>query len=212
MDMTNALLFSKAALIGLSIAAPVGPIGLLCIQRTLDHGPRAGLAAGLGAASADALYGAAGAWGVAAVISALTGARMALGVAGAVFLLWLAWATWHSGGAGQAAAGRPEGGRPVRVFATTFVLTLANPATILSFIAIFSALAAAVVSASPTWMVAGVFAGSAAWWLVLVGCVARLRHAVSPARLLWIRRASALVLGFFGAVQLGALVRALVAA
>jgi len=211
MDMTNAILFSKAALIGLSIAAPVGPIGLLCIQRTLDHGPRAGLAAGLGAASADALYGAAGAWGVAAVISALTGARMALGVAGAVFLIWLAWATWHSGGASQAAAGRP-GERPLRVFATTFALTLANPATILSFIAIFSALAAAVVGASPAWMVAGVFAGSAAWWLVLVGCVARLRHAVSPARLLWIRRASALVLAGFGAAQLGVLVRALVAA
>ena len=69
MDTSLIPLFLKSALIGLSIAAPVGPIGLLCIQRTLDHGPRVGLATGLGAAVADALYGAIGAFGVTAVIT-----------------------------------------------------------------------------------------------------------------------------------------------
>lgn len=93
-------------------------------------------------------------------------------------------------------------------FAATFALTLANPATILSFVAIFSTLAAAVGAASPAWMVAGVFAGSAAWWLVLVACVARLRRAVSQ-RMRWIRRGSALVLGGFAALQLVVLARGL---
>ncbi|WP_198173388.1 LysE family transporter [Cupriavidus sp. USMAA2-4] len=209
MDMTNPILFAKAALIGLSIAAPVGPIGLLCIQRTLEQGPRAGLAAGLGAASADALYGALGAWGVSALIALLSGARVALGLGGALFLLWLAWGTWRGGAGAGGAVARPGRGRPLGIFAATFALTLANPATILSFVAIFSTLAAAVGAASPAWMVAGVFAGSAAWWLVLVACVARLRHAVSPARMRWIRRGSALVLGGFAALQLVMLARGL---
>ncbi|HEX2013455.1 MAG TPA: LysE family transporter, partial [Roseateles sp.] len=76
--LPSLLLFAQALLIGLSIAAPVGPIGLLTIQRSLQQGPRAGLATGLGAAVADALYGALGAYGVSAVIQALTAARVPL--------------------------------------------------------------------------------------------------------------------------------------
>jgi len=88
--------FLQALLIGLSIAAPVGPIGLLVIQRTLQRGAVVGLATGLGAAAADGLYGALGAYGVSAVIGALQAARLPLALAGGAFLLWLAWRTWHS--------------------------------------------------------------------------------------------------------------------
>ena len=172
-------LLLQSALIGLSIAAPVGPIGLLCIQRTLDHGPRVGLATGLGAAVADALYGAIGAFGVTAVITLLTGAHTGLAVGGAIFLLWLAWKAWQGGETSQAASvkGGVKGGvRGWQAFGGTFLLTLSNPATILSFIAVFSSLAAGMATASPAWMIAGVFIGSAAWWLLLVGLVGRLRE------------------------------------
>ena len=89
-------LFLSSLWIGLSIAAPVGPIGLLVIQRTLRHGIAVGLATGLGAAVADAAYGAVGAFGVSALIRALQGARVPLALVGGAFLLWLAWRTWTS--------------------------------------------------------------------------------------------------------------------
>lgn len=205
MDSSPLPLLLKSALIGLSIAAPVGPIGLLCIQRTLDHGTRVGLATGLGAAVADALYGAIGAFGVTAVITLLTGARAPLALGGALFLLWLAWKAWQDGEARQAAA--VQGGiKGWHAFGGTFLLTMSNPATILSFIAVFSSLAGAMTTASPAWMIAGVFIGSAAWWLVLVGLVGRLRERLRSVHLRWIRRGSALLLAAFAAWQLASLV------
>lgn len=204
MDTSPLPLLLQSALIGLSIAAPVGPIGLLCIQRTLDHGSRIGLATGLGAAVADALYGATGAFGVTALITLLTGARAPLALGGALFLLWLAWQAWHASDARQAAS--VQGGvQGWQAFGGTFLLTLSNPATILSFIAVFSSLAGAVTTASPGWMIAGVFLGSAAWWLVLVGLVGRLRERLQARHLRWIRRGSAVLLAGFAAWQLASL-------
>jgi threonine/homoserine/homoserine lactone efflux protein len=115
----EAALFAQSLLIGLSIAAPVGPIGLLVIQRTLQRGALVGLATGLGAAAADALYGAVGAFGVTWVIEALVGARLPLAIGGAAFLLWLAWRTWHAPPADKAAPA--GGGGLLQCFAGTFV-------------------------------------------------------------------------------------------
>ncbi|RZI41736.1 lysine transporter LysE [Herbaspirillum sp. HC18] len=201
MDTSLIPLFLKSALIGFSIAAPVGPIGLLCIQRTLDHGPRVGLATGLGAAVADAMYGAIGAFGVTALITLLTGARSLLALGGALFLLWLAWSTWRSTGSKKAATTK-GGVKGWHAFGGTFLLTMSNPATILSFIAVFSSLATGMVTASPTWMIAGVFVGSAAWWFVLVGMVGRLRVRLKEAHLRWLRQGSAMLLAGFAAYQL----------
>lgn len=155
-------LFAQAMLIGLSIAAPVGQIGVLAIQRTLQHGPAAGIATGLGAAVADAAYGAIGAFGVTAVIDALTGARVPLMLGGAVFLTVLAVRTWRRApSAGGRAAGRPAASL-LQDFASTVLLTLANPSTIVSFVAVFGLLAERTgTHASPWVLVAGVFTGSA---------------------------------------------------
>ncbi|HRC39081.1 MAG TPA: LysE family transporter, partial [Rubrivivax sp.] len=90
----TATLFLQSMWVGLAIAAPVGPIGVLVIQRTLRHGVPAGLATGLGAAVADATYGAVGAYGVTGLTAWLQGARVPLALAGGAFLLWLAWRTW----------------------------------------------------------------------------------------------------------------------
>lgn len=209
MDTSLIPLFLKSALIGLSIAAPVGPIGLLCIQRTLDHGPGVGLATGLGAAVADALYGAIGAFGVTALITVLTGARPLLAGGGALFLLWLAWTAWHGADPKQAAAAK-GGVKGWHAFGGTFLLTMSNPATILSFIAVFSSLAGGMgntSAASPVWMIAGVFFGSAAWWFMLVGMVGHLRGRLQAVHLRWIRRGSAVLLAAFAAYQLISLVR-----
>ena len=110
--------------------------------------------------------------GVTGLIALLTGARLWLGLFGGLFLLWMAWQTWRSPAASQAA--RLEGARnggPWSSFAGTFALTLSNPMTILSFIAIFAALAGQGPIGSPALMVLGVLLGSAAWWFVLSGGV-----------------------------------------
>jgi threonine/homoserine/homoserine lactone efflux protein len=200
-------LFAQSLLIGLSIAAPVGPIGLLTIQRTLQSGSAIGLATGLGAAAADAVYGAVGAYGVSAMINALTAARLPLAVGGGLFLLWMAWSILRAPVAQQAA--QVSGGSDlIRCFAGTFVLTLSNPATILSFIAVFGVMAGRTAVASPSVMIAGVLIGSALWWLLLSTVVGRLRERFDGH---WRRRVnvvSALVLAGFALWQFAALVPA----
>ena len=198
--MAEPALFAQSLLIGLSIAAPVGPIGLLVIQRTLQRGARVGLATGLGAAVADALYGAVGAFGVSWVIDALVGARVPLALGGGAFLLWLAWRTWRAAPATQAAQAGGGGGL-LAIFAGTFALTLSNPATIFSFIAVFGTLGARLAGGSPWTMIAGVLAGSALWWLLLSAGVARLRSRFDARAQRWVNRASALLLAGFALWQ-----------
>lgn len=197
-------LFAQSLLIGFSIAAPVGPIGLLTIQRTLQLGPAAGLATGLGAAVADALYGAVGAFGVTALIEALTAARVPLAVGGGLFLLLMAWRIAQAPVAAQAAT-VPGGSDLMRCFAGTFALTLSNPATIISFIAVFGSLAGRTSVSSPWTMIAGVLVGSALWWLLLSVLVGRLRERFDA---VWRRRVnlvSAAVLTAFALWQFAAL-------
>ena len=196
----------QSALIGLSIAAPVGPIGLLTIQRSLNQGAAAGLATGLGAAVADALYGAVGAFGVSALVTWLTWARVPLALGGGVFLLWLAWRSWSAPPAQQAAAA-PGGADLLRCFAGTFVLTLSNPATILSFIAVFGTLAGRLQTGAPWTMVSGVLAGSALWWLALSQMVARGRRHFDLRWRTRVNRASALALVTFALWQWASLWR-----
>lgn len=173
--MENWSVFLSSLIIGLSIAAPVGPIGLLTIQRSLEHGPRAGLATGLGAAAADAVYGAIGAYGVAWLVNALVAARVPLALFGGAVLLWMALQLLRAPAAERAASTAPAR-NGWQYFAGTFVLTLSNPATIFSFVAIFGAMAGRAASASPAVMVAGVLVGSALWWLFLSSVVGRLRE------------------------------------
>lgn len=205
--------FAQALWIGLAIAAPVGPIGLLVIQRSLQHGRAVGLATGLGAAVADAAYGAVGAFGVAAVMQALQAVRVPLALAGGGFLLWLAWRSWHAAPAHKAADGAADETTAPRAapglltsFAATFVLTLSNPATILSFIAIFGSMAGRGAMASPAWLVAGVLVGSALWWLLLSTTVGLLRERFNAGAQRWVARASALALAGFALWQWAGLV------
>lgn len=208
----SVLLFLQAMLVGLAIAAPVGPIAVLAIQRTLQQGLAIGLATGLGAAVADGLYGAVGAFGAQALVRALQAWQAPLALASAALLAALAWRIWHQplpGPAATAGAGALHVARWSAAFASSLALTLANPATVISFVAVFALLAAAsAVPASPLLMLAGVFTGSALWWLLLAAVVARLRRHLD---LRWrgrIQRASALLLGGFALAALAAVLLA----
>jgi threonine/homoserine/homoserine lactone efflux protein len=174
-------IFLKAVLIGLSIAAPVGPIGLLCIQRTLAQGARVGFVSGLGAAVADACYGSIGAFGLLGVMHFFVALASPLAVIGAVILGWLGIQTWRAPVA-ETAAAAPTAAHGGKAFASVLLLTLGNPATILSFLAVFASLGGGTLpgSVAAGVMVLGVFAGSALWWLTLALGVAALRHKISP--------------------------------
>lgn len=197
--------FVSSLLIGLSIAAPVGPIGMLTIQRSLDHGTRAGLATGMGAAAADAIYGAIGAFGVSWLIQALVAVRLPLTLFGAGFLLWMAWKLVRAPAVERTTTSTTAARNHWQYFATTFVLTLSNPATILSFVAIFGAMAGRSAVTAPGTMVLGMLIGSGLWWLFLSTVVGQLRDRFDVR---WQRRiglGSAAVLVIFALWQLASL-------
>lgn len=188
--------------IGLAIAAPVGPIALLCMQRTLAHGRAAGLSSGLGAATADAVYGAVAAFSLTLVSRALLADRAWIQLVGGALLLLLGLRMLRSlpRAVQDSAQERPALGWN---YASTALLTLSNPATILSFIAVFAALglaSAAKTPFAPALLVLGVFLGSATWWLVLTSVVARLRHRLPAQALAWAGRGAGLVIALFGAL------------
>jgi threonine/homoserine/homoserine lactone efflux protein len=193
-------LFLKAALIGLSIAAPVGPVGLLCIQRTIAHGPRIGFASGLGAATADATYGAIGAFGLATVTSYFVALTTPLAVFGALFLVWMGLKLLRAVPSASA-ANASNGVFAGKAFFSVFLLTLANPMTILSFIAVFAVIAGPVANtpSAAAIMVLGVFFGSAFWWLLLACGVALVRHKIGPGVMILVNRiGGCILLGFAG--------------
>lgn len=194
-------LIARGMVIGLAIAAPVGPIGILCIRRTLQEGRIAGLVSGLGAASADLLYGAIAALGMHAVSTWLLSLELWLKLLGGAFLCYLGLRMLLSRPAEEAAAVR--GGSLFAAYIGTFVLTLTNPLTILSFAAIIAASSATfVIAGGGIALVLGVFLGSAGWWLLLSSLVASLRRFINPGRLRWINLASGLLILGFGLMAL----------
>ncbi len=194
----NPAFILKGILIGLSIAAPVGPIGVLCIRRSLRDGPWAGFTAGMGAATADAAYGSVAGFGLTAVSGFLVSRQFWLGLIGGLFLCYLGLRTLLSSPAADAAPER-GGGLPA-VYASTFLLTLANPATILSFTVVFAAfgLGASVDYMAAASLVAGVFLGSALWWLILSAGVGTLRSRLGTAWMTAVNRVSGATLIAFG--------------
>jgi threonine/homoserine/homoserine lactone efflux protein len=193
-------LLIRGGIIGLAISAPVGPIGILCIQRTLSGGRIVGLVTGLGAATADAFYGAIAALGMAYVADILVSQQNLLRLLGGGFLVFLGIRIFVSKPAEKSSPSGKEG--LAGAYASTFVLTLTNPVTIIFFAAIFagvggSATDGSLFSVLP--LVLGVFLGSALWWLLLSGGVSLLRDRVTPRSMRWINRAAGLIIALFGA-------------
>lgn len=193
----------KGFIIGLSIAAPVGPISVLCIRRTLVDGRAFGWASGLGAATADAAYGCIAGFGLTFVSNALVTQQLWVRVVGGGFLCYVGLRTFLANPSVQAAQARGSG--LAAAYASTALLTLTNPMTILAFAAIFAGLGLGSVSrdyVSAGLLVLGVFTGSTLWWLILSGAVGVLRTRLQPARLWWLNRLSGVVLLGFGVAAL----------
>jgi threonine/homoserine/homoserine lactone efflux protein len=194
--------FWPGLILGFSIAAPVGPIGVLCIRRTLAHGRLAGLLTGLGAATADAFYGSIAAFGLTALASVLVGQGVWLRPAGAVLLGILGWRAWTTRRQTDAS---PAISSLASSYLTSVGLTLTNPLTILSFAGAYAGLGLGTRTsdvAAAASMVAGVFLGSVLWWVTLTTAVGWLRSRLGPGAMRWMNRISGSILLGFAAVLL----------
>jgi threonine/homoserine/homoserine lactone efflux protein len=192
-------LFWQGLVLGFSIAAPVGPIGILCIQRTLNKGQLYGLVSGLGAATADAVYGSMAAFGLTAVTGCLMTQAEWLRLGGSIFLCYLGVKIFLTRAADFSQTA-PTGGK-LSAYTSTFLLTLANPMTILAFVAIFAGLG--LVETTPGYasgglLVLGVFTGSALWWLLLSSGANFFRPKLDARRLTWINKGAGVTIIGFG--------------
>lgn len=193
-------LILKGAILGFSIAAPVGPVGLLCIRRTLQYGRLSGLFSGLGAAIADTFYGLIAALGFSFIADCLLAGQIWFRLLGGAFLIYLGGRTFF------APSRREEGSRfshktLLSDFFSTLFLTLSNPLTIISFLAIFAALG--LIDFSHThWqifeLVFGIFLGSSFWWFLLSEGVTLFRKKVSEEVMTWVNRIAGLLIVSFG--------------
>lgn len=193
----------KGIIIGFAVAAPVGPIGILTIKRTLNEGRRSGFITGMGAACADTLYGMIAGLSLTTVTSFLLTEQYWLKLFGGIFLLILGVITFLT---------KPKLARTIvgkkglmNNFVSTFLLTLTNPFTIFSFLAIFAGFglgSANITHISSALLIIGVFFGSSLWWLTLSYIVSTLRNKITMDRLFWINRLSGVIIFLFGAVAL----------
>lgn len=209
--MPAALFFDllKGIAVGIVIALPVGPVGVLCVRRTLFQGPSFGFISGLGAATADTVFGIIAGFGLTFVRDFLLGYQDWFGAAGGVFLLYVGVKALLEGGEAE-----PE---PVEeealfaAYASTFALTITNPVTILAFAAIFARVGVREGAGflDTGLLVAGVFCGSLLWWLGLSFGIAWLRRVAGRVRLAWLNRISGAILTLSGLGLLGAALLAL---
>ncbi len=193
----------QGMLIGFSIAAPVGPIGLLCIQLTLQRGRLYGFVAGLGAATADAFYGLIAGFGLTLISVFLVNQQDWLRFIGGLFLCYLGIKTFRTQPATEARLDARRGVVPV--YLTVLGLTLTNPITILAFTAIFAGLglgSSNLTYAQAAVFVSSVFLGSALWWFLLSGVVSLIRGRFQSRHLQWVNWGAGVIIFGFGAAAL----------
>ncbi len=193
----NINLILKGMIIGFAIAAPVGPIGVLCIRRTLFNGWKVGVATGLGAATADAIYGCIAALGLTILSDILVNQQIWFKLIGGAFLIYLGVKAFLS--QPNQTSGEIKSTGLLSSYLSTWFLTITNPMTILSFIAIFAGVGlASSANITGLWLVFGVFCGSLSWWLLLSGGISLVRNRFKPAGLVWVNRISGLIIMAFG--------------
>jgi threonine/homoserine/homoserine lactone efflux protein len=192
-------IFWKGFVLGFAIAAPVGPIGILCIRKTLQFGKISGLCAGLGAAAADTFYGSLAAFGLTFLSSQMLAWSSWLKLIGSFFLIFLSYRSFRT--KPHEPSDRLRHMSLLKDFIATFFLTLTNPLTFLCYLAVFAAIGLNDILGnyfSGVLLVTGVFFGSAFWWLILSEGVGLLRNKLNKKTMIWINRTAGFVIGIFG--------------
>lgn len=196
-------LFIKGFVLGFSIAAPIGPIGILCIRTTIAQGFLAGFICGCGSSTASSLYGALAGFGLTMVCDFLIAHRLFIGLFGGLFLLYLGIKTMLSKPV-QVSTLAQHDSLP-KIYGITFLMALTNPVTILSYTAVFAGLGMEQNSCVSAWpLVTGIFMGSLSWWLILSGFISVFRTKLNLTAMTVINKVSGLcVIGFGVYVLIG---------
>ncbi len=196
--------FLKGLIVGFLIAAPVGPVNVMCVRRTIMHGRLVGLVSGLGAATADTVFGAIAAFGLSFVYELMMTERIWIGLGGGALLLVMGVRTLLTEPPSPSEAADPP--NLLGDFTSTLFLTLTNPVTIVSFLAAFTALGVATepgeaIGLDDWVLLLGVFLGATTWWLFVTEAVALFHGRIPLAILRWTNRvAGAVILAFAVAV------------
>ena len=187
---------------GLAIAIPVGPVNVLCASRTLAQGRRAGLISGLGAAAADTFYGSIAGFSITFIIQFLQREEFWIRVVGGLLLVGIGVVYFRK--PPQKLESQKHGGDHSD-FTSTLLLTLTNPTTVLSFLAVLAGLGMA--QGGPGWrtlfLVGGIFCGSMSWWVILTEVVYRLRDRFDEGAICWMNRIAGVAIGAFGLLTFG---------
>jgi threonine/homoserine/homoserine lactone efflux protein len=192
----------KGIIFGFIIAATIGPISILCIRKTFEFGRFSGLFSGLGAALADTIYGIIAACGLTLITDLMFAGQFWLRLIGGIFLVYLGIKTFFS--KPELNSNKVTHKSLFNDFFTTFLLTMINPTTIISFLAIFAGLGLADAGGDyvkALWLVLGVFLGSTFWWIILSEGITLFRHKINSDTMIWINRSAGIVIAGFGTVS-----------
>lgn len=204
--MPEALLIAllKGVVVGIVIALPVGPVGVLCVRRTLFEGATYGFVSGLGAATADTIFGIVAGFGITIVRDFMLRYQDWFAAAGGLFLLYVGVKALLQASDAEPEPVEDEG--YIAVFVSAFALTITNPITILAFAGIFAKVGVSREAGFVDMgvLVGGVFLGSLLWWLGLSFGIAALRRRTDTVRLVWLNRISGAILALSGLGLLGA--------
>jgi threonine/homoserine/homoserine lactone efflux protein len=200
------IFFLKGLIIGFAMAVPIGPLGIMCIRKTLAEGHSRGMIIGLGAATADSFYGSIAAFGLTFVSDVIASQHFRLRLVGGGLLLFLGIRTFRAKRKNPKIPVENKG--LVRSYVTSFLLALTNPVTLFAFIAVFAAFGMGqkldVISACI--LVLGVFIGSCLWFLTLGYAVTRFRKNLDADGLIWVNRISGVLIMLSGVVALVSLI------
>lgn len=193
-------IFYRGVILGIMLAAPVGPIGLLCIRRTIQKGLLIGFATGFGAACADTLFGAVAAFGVAAILKFIQHYNVYIRCLGGAFLFFIAWHTWHDKPKQPQQDPRVTG--VLKALMSGFVITMTNPITIFAILAVVATFGNFQKHNDAVTIVGGIFSGSIMWWLLLSGGITLVRGHFTENRVIYINRITAIALALLAAAAL----------
>ena len=195
-------IFLKGVFIGFAMAVPVGPIGIMCIRKTLTEGRVRGLIIGLGAATADFFYGCVAAFGLTIISDTLVSQRIWIRLSGGVLLLFLGVKTFLAKPSDPKTRFKIHNSGKLRSYLTTVFLTLTNPLTIFAFIAVFAALGLGnwLSYFSASVLVTGVFIGSCLWFLLLSSGTFLFRNKLDLVGLRWVNKIAGVMIILSGLI------------
>jgi len=197
-------IIAKGFVLGLVVSVPLGPVGALCIQRTISKGYKSGLLSGLGAACADLIYALIAGFGVSVVIDWLFKVRKWIQVCGSIVFMFMAYKVFFTNPAIQIRQHRQRKDRSLEDFMTTFLLTFSNPTPVFVFMAAFAGFIVheEVLYHDIILSIAGVFAGCISWWIILVSVVNMFRSKIRLRHLLWVNKITGIVVLLFALLLL----------